>query len=63
MAKRNTEGSRARRGARFDGSGFTVKDQIVGKIGLRGYGALLDQLGRTTRPEKGRRPRRKAAAA
>jgi hypothetical protein len=51
MAKRNTDGSRTRRAARNVG-GFTVKDQIVGKVGLRGYGALLDQLGRKTRPER-----------
>ena len=57
MDKPRTGGSRNRRVRENVGSGFTVKDQIVGKVGLRGYGALLDQLAKKTRPEKDRKPR------
>jgi hypothetical protein len=58
MDKPSTGGNRNRRAREIVGSGgFTVKNQIVGKVGLRGYGALLDALARTTRPAKGRRPR------
>jgi hypothetical protein len=57
MDKPYTGGSRNRRAREIVGSGFTVKDQIVGKVGLRGYGALLDQLAKATRPPKGRKPK------
>lgn len=38
---------------------FTVREQLVGKLGPSGYGALLDTLGAQTRKP---RRRRKVAA-
>lgn len=34
------------------GSGFTVEEQMIGKLGKAGYGALLDKLMKVTRKEK-----------
>ena len=33
------------------GSGFSVEQQLIGKLGKAGYGALLDKLMKTTRKE------------
>lgn len=33
-------------------AGFTVEQQLVGKLGKAGYGALLDNLMKQTRKEK-----------
>jgi hypothetical protein len=56
MSKPNEGRSNSRRDRKNVG-GFTVGGQLRSKLDTRGYGALLDQLARTTRPEKGRKPK------
>lgn len=41
---------------------FTVREQLVGKLGPSGYGALLDRLERSAaKPKRRRRPRKAVA--
>jgi hypothetical protein len=63
MDKPNRKPQTSRRDREIVGSGgFSVKNQIIAKVGLRGYGALLDQLAKTTRPARKPRARKPRAS-